>query len=370
MRVLLILLQKEFLQVLRNRTMLPLILVLPTVQLLILINAATMDMKNLVLTVVDQDQSALSRRIVNELDASPFFLLDSETRTVQEGLQQIEKGRVDLVVVIPSHYEKNMLRGQSHNLQLLANAINAQQAQLGYAYLQQVVGRFGANFNMEMLGTLPAQRIHVSSSFWFNPELNYKFFMLPGILTILVSIIGLFLTAMNLVREKEMGTIEQINVTPVRKYQFIAAKLIPFWVIGLIELTIGLAIGRLLYDVPILGSLPLIYGLASIYLVGLLGMGLLISTFSNSQQQVAFISYFFLLIFILMSGIFTAVDNMPLWAQRLNLINPVYYFIDIMRGIMLKGSGFMDLWSHVLALSVFALVFVSLAIVNYRKREG
>ncbi|MCA1745475.1 MAG: ABC transporter permease [Bacteroidales bacterium] len=306
MRVLFILLQKEFLQVVRNRTMLPLILVLPTVQLLILINAATMDMKNLALTVVDQDQSTVSRRIVNELDASPFFLVDSETSTVKEGFRQIEKGKVDLVVVIPRSFEKDMLRGQSPRLQLLANAINAQQAQLGYAYLQQVVARFGGSLKMEMVGALPPQRIKVTSSFWFNPELNYKFFMLPGILTILVSIIGLFLTAMNLVREKEMGTIEQMNVTPVRKYQFIAAKLIPFWVIGLIELTIGLTIGRWLYDVPIVGSLPLIYGLASIYLVGLLGMGLLISTFSNSQQQVAFISYFFLLIFILMSGIFTA----------------------------------------------------------------
>jgi ABC-2 type transport system permease protein len=370
MRVLFMLLQKEFLQVLRNRTMLPLILVLPTVQLLILINAATMDMKNLALTVVDQDQSTVSRRIVNELDASPFFLLDSETSTVKEGIRQIEMGKVDLVVVIPRSYEKDMVRGQSPQLQLLANAINAQQAQLGYAYLQQVVARFGANLKMEAVGALPPQRINVTSSFWFNPELNYKFFMLPGILTILVSIIGLFLTAMNLVREKEMGTIEQMNVTPVRKYQFIAAKLIPFWVIGLIELTIGLIIGRLLYDVPIVGSIPLIYGLASIYLVGLLGLGLLISTFSNSQQQVAFISYFFLIIFILMSGIFTAVDNMPLWAQRINLLNPVYYFIDIMRGIMLKGSGFLDLWSHVLALSVFAVIFVSLAILNYRKREG
>lgn len=370
MRVLFILLQKEFLQVVRNRTMLPLILILPTVQLLILINAATMDMKNLALTVVDQDQSTVSRRIVNELDASPFFLVDSETSTVKEGFRQIERGKVDLVVVIPRSYEKDMLRGQSPRLQLFANAINAQQAQLGYAYLQQVVARFGGSLKMEMVGALPPQRIKVTSSFWFNPELNYKFFMLPGILTILVSIIGLFLTAMNLVREKEMGTIEQMNVTPVRKYQFIAAKLIPFWVIGLIELTIGLTIGRWLYGVPIVGSLLLIYGLASIYLVGLLGMGLLISTFSNSQQQVAFISYFFLLIFILMSGIFTAVDNMPLWAQRINLINPVYYFIDIMRGIMLKGSGFRDLWSHVLALSVFAVVFVSLAILNYRKREG
>jgi len=368
MRTLIVLLQKEFLQVLRNRMMLPLLLILPTVQLLILINAATMDMKNLKITICDHDKSSVSRRIVNELDASDFFLLSNESITVKQGLAQIEKGRVDMLVVIPLNYEKDIVRNRQPSIQLFANAVNAQQVQLGYAYLQQVLKRFGGELQLENAELSSKKMINVTSSYWFNPELNYKFFMLPGILTILISIIGLFLTGMNLVREKEMGTIEQINVTPVRKYQFIAAKLIPFWVIGLFELTVGLIIGRFIYHVPIAGSILLIYGLASVYLVGLLGMGLLISTFSNSQQQVAFISYFFLVIFILMSGIFTSVDNMPLWAQRINIINPIYYFIDIMRGIMLKGSGLRDLWSQVISLIVFAVAFVTMAILNYRKR--
>ncbi len=368
MRTLLILIQKEFLQILRNRTILPLIFVLPLVQLLILVNAATMDMKNLRLVVCDFDNSSVSRRIVGELEASPFFVLNNHVFSANEALSFLEKGSAELALVLPKGLEKDITNSVPVKIQLLANAINAQQAQLGYGFIQQVIGRFSKNMILESTGFEPVANIKIQNSYWFNPDLNYKHFMLPGILTILVSIVGLFLSAMNLVREKEMGTIEQINVTPIRKYQFIAAKLIPFWIIGLVELSLGILVGWLLYALPLQGSIWLIFGISSIYLIGLLGMGLLISAFSNSQQQVAFISYFFLLIFILMSGIFTSAGNMPDWAQRVNTINPLYYFIDVMRSIMLKGSSFKDLYNQITALSLFAIVLVSLAVVSYRKR--
>jgi len=158
-----------------------------------------------------------------------------------------------------------------------------------------------------------------------------------------------------------------MNVTPVRKYQFIVAKLFPFWVIGLFELAFGLGIGKILYNLPMVGSLWLLFGMASIFLVGLLGLGLLISTFSKSQQQVSFVSYFFLLIFILMSGIFTSAENMPVWGRWANTINPIYYFMEIIRSILLKGSGFMDLLPQFTAISIFAVLLFSLAVRNYRK---
>ncbi len=367
MRIIFYLLQKEFIQVFRNRTMLPLIFVLPIVQLLVLVNAATMDMKNLKLTISDQDRSPSSRRLVSELDASPFFLVKEQTMRSSQAIEHIEQGNSDLALIIPAHLEREMMTGQTGRLQLLANAINSQQSQLGYAYILQVTSRWGRNFSIETHGVSRPSSIATTASYWYNPELNYKHFMLPGILVILVSVIGMFLTAMNLVREKEMGTIEQINVTPVRKSQFIIAKLIPFLLIGLFELGLGLGIGKLIYGMPIVGSLGLIFWVAAIYLIGLLGMGLLISTFSNSQQQVMFISYFFLLIFILMSGIFTSAENMPLWGQRINVINPLYYFIDVMRSVLLKGSGFFDLWHQIFAISVFAIVLVTLSVFNYRK---
>ncbi len=191
--------------------------------------------------------------------------------------------------------------------------------------------------------------------------------MLPGILVILVTIIGMFLTALNLVREKELGTSEQINVTPIRKYHFILGKLFPFWVIALFELAFGLTIGRLFFHLPVLGSVGLLFLYASVYLLVVLGIGLFISTLASSQQQVMFLSFFFMLTFILMSGIFTPVESMPLWAQRINIINPFAYFMKVIRMILLKGSGFADIQRDFYSLIIYASVILSLAVWRYRK---
>ena len=367
MRILFYLLQKEFLQIVRNKTILRLIFILPVVQLLVLVNAATLDMKNLQISIVDHDHSSLSNRLVSELNASPFFEIQEVCDNVSQGKVLIEDGSSDLLIVIADGFEKSAFEGETGYLQLLANAVNSQHAQLGFAYLQQVAQQLLGNFSTEISGFTRDPAVSVASSYWYNPELNYKFFMVPGILVVLVSVVGMFLTSMNLVREKEMGTIEQINVTPVRKSTFIVAKLLPFLFIGLFELALGLMIGRFIYNVPMEGSLWLVFGVATLYLTGLLGLGLLLSSFSSSQQQVTFVSYFFLLVFILMSGIFTSVDNMPEWGQRINLINPLFYFIDVMRSILLKGAGFFDLWKPVLGISLLAVTLVTLSVLNYRK---
>jgi ABC-2 type transport system permease protein len=191
--------------------------------------------------------------------------------------------------------------------------------------------------------------------------------MVPGILVILVTIIALLLGGMNIVREKEIGTIEQINVTPIRKIQFITGKLLPFWIIALFELAFGLSLGKLLFNIPVEGSLWLIFASASVYLFVILGFGLLISTISNTQQQAMLVSFFFMVVFILMSGLFTSVESMPVWAQELNRINPVAYFIRIMRMVMLKGSSFRDISESFFSLAVYAFVIISLAISRYRK---
>jgi ABC-2 type transport system permease protein len=179
--------------------------------------------------------------------------------------------------------------------------------------------------------------------------------------------IGLFLSGMNIVKEKEIGTIEQVNVTPIKKYQFIIGKLFPFWVIGLFELATGLTLGKLIYDIPLVGHLYYVFSFAGVYLILLLGMGLLISTFTDTQQQAMFISWFFMVIFLLMSGLFTAVENMPQWAQTITLFNPIAYFVKLMRMVLLKGSTFKDIWTYYLILAGYALVINGLAIWNYRK---
>lgn len=215
-------------------------------------------------------------------------------------------------------------------------------------------------------GSMPS--LSVLPHYWYNPTLNYKYFMLPGILVILITAIGLLMSGLNLVREKESGTIEQINVTPVMKWELIASKIIPFFIIGLFDLALGLSIGWLAFHIPFEGSLLLFFACAMIFLVAVLGMALFLSTMASTQQQFLFVSYFVMMIFILMSGIFTPVESMPVWAQQFNWVNPVAYLMRINRMIMLKGSGFHDIAMDVGLLSLLATSLLTLAIRAYRKR--
>jgi len=204
---------------------------------------------------------------------------------------------------------------------------------------------------------------------WFNPSMNYKYFMVPGILVVLLTMVGASLSALNIVKEKEIGTIEQINVTPVKKYHFILGKLIPFWVIGLIILTIGLAIARLAYGIIPLGSLFVIYCFAGLYLLAVLGLGLLISTITHNQQQAMLISFFLIMVFVLLGGLYTSIDSMPGWAKMITRINPIAYFVEVIRMVVLKGSGFSDISHHMVIMLCFAIVLNGWAIYSYKKRS-
>ncbi len=221
---------------------------------------------------------------------------------------------------------------------------------------------------MEIYGQKLEMPVQTNTSFWFNPQLDYKTYMVPGILVLLVTIIGLFLSAMNVVREKEIGTIEQINVTPIHKYQFITGKLLPFWIIAMFELAFGLLIAKIIFSLPVLGNVGVVFTVASIYILAILGLGLFISTITNTQQQAMFIAWFFMVIFILMSGLFTPIDSMPDWAQKLNIINPIAYFIKVMRMVLLKGAGFADVLNQIIALTFYAIVSLTLAVRMYKKK--
>ncbi len=367
MRTILFLLQKEFLQIFRNKVMLRLMFVLPVVQLIVLVNAANMDMKNIRITIVDADKSSMSQRLIQDLDASPFFEVGVLVPTKADAIDLIKRNKTDVVLYIPYMLQHDSQLSHKPSVQIIADAVDATRAQLAYGYLSGIVRRLSLQWQVADVTMLQLSKIQVVSSFWFNPELNFKYYMLPGILVILVTIIGLFLSSMNLVREKEVGTAEQMNVTPVKKYQFIIGKLVPFLVIGIIELALGLIIGHLLYNIPFDGSIAVLFSFTTLYLLAILGLGLLLSSRSETQQQVMLLSYFFLLIFVMMSGVFTAVENMPLWAQKLNYLNPLYYFMNVIRGVLLKGSGFMDLWPEFVSISAYAIGSLSLAIWSYRK---
>jgi len=372
MRALLILLEKEFRQVFRNPAILRMMFLMPAVQLLIMPLAADYEVKNVKICVVDYDHSAYSQKLVNKITATDYFTLVDYTDSYTKALTHVEHDEADLILQIPNSFEKDLIREDEVSLFLAINAINGVKANLGGAYLRSIIGDFNQEVRLEWV-QMPRQNpqpvIEIASINWFNPLMNYRFFMVPGILVILVTMVGAFLSALNIVKEKEIGTIEQINVTPIRKYQFILGKLIPFWVLGLVILTIGLLISRIAYGIVPVGSVLTIYVFAGVYLISILGLGLLVSTFANTQQQAMLLSFFMMMIFILLGGLLTSIDSMPKWAQIFTRFNPVTYFIEVMRMVVLKGSTLYDIRHHMLIVLLFGIVLNSLAILNYHKRS-
>jgi ABC-2 type transport system permease protein len=370
MRTIKFLLQKEFRQIFRNKAIVAIILVAPIVQLLILPLAANYEVKNINLSVVDNDHSDYSQKLVSKITASGYFRLTGFNASFKDAFKLIESDKADLVLEIPQDFEQNLIKDNVQKLFVAVNAINGTKANLGGAYLNMIIRNFNDDIRMQLMEPSRfniSPTIEIASSNWFNPLMNYRIFMVPGILAILVTLIGGYLSALNIVKEKEIGTIEQINVTPIKKYHFILGKLIPFWILGLIVFTLGLLVSWLVYGITPLGSIILLYGFVAIYLLAVLGLGLLISTFCDTQQQAMFIAFFFLMIFILMGGLFTPIDSMPDWAKVVTKFNPVSYLIDVMRMIILKGSGIKDVQYHLYIIMLFAIVLNSWAVWNYKK---
>jgi ABC-2 type transport system permease protein len=368
MKTILYIVRKEFLQISRDKFLRTAIIMVPIIQMLVLVYAATFEIKQIRIHFVDQDRSTASSDLVNKFTATTFFVPVDYSDDVEKGKIDLQRNRADVVVVIPTDFSKNIQEKRNTSVQLLLNSINGSLAELTLAYCSAVVNSYSSTVIMEKGFLLQNPgTVNIQTRHWYNPELNYRIFMAPGILVLLVTIIGWMITGMNLVKEKERGTIEQLNVTPIRKYQFIAGKLIPFLIIGLFDLAFGLTLARILFNIPIEGSFITLFTFATVYLIAILGIGLFISTISNTQQQVLFVSFFFVMIFVLMSGLFTSVENMPLWGQMINILNPIAYFIKVIRMVLLKGSGFADISKELISISIYAICTNALAVWRYRK---
>lgn len=370
MRRLQVILRKEFIQIFRNKAMLPIIFVIPIVQLLILVNAADFEIKNIRLSIVDQDRSTASMRLISKFQASGQFEILRFGKRFKSEMRSMDKGDVDMILRIERGFGTDLFKGKKPEVMMDVDGIDGQKASVSYNYARSIVDDFFAEELHERTGMSLSMPISISRRYWYNPELEYKNLMVPGLLAVLVSMVGMFLSSMNIVVEKEIGTIEQLNVTPITKLEFIAGKLLPFWFICLFELSFGLLIGWLVFSIPIVGSLPLLFSFAGIYFFVMLGFGLLISTFTHTQQQAMFISWFFMVIFILMGGLFTAIENMPSWAQKITLFNPAAYFIEVLRLVLLKGSGFWDISRQFAVMGIMAFTVNILAIMRYRKRAA
>lgn len=372
MKTLKFILEKEFRQIFRDPSILRMIFIMPIIQLVILPLAANYEVKDIKVAFVDHDRSSYSSRLVGKIAASNYFHIVGNLQSYKQGLQYVEDDKADIILEIPVDFEKKLVKENNTDLFVALNAINGVKGGLGATYMINLLRDFNQDIRLEWYQISRSNdnpSFSITSSNWYNPHMGYKLFMVPGILVILLTMIGSFLAALNIVKEKEIGTIEQINVTPIKKYHFILGKLIPFWILGLIVLSLGLLVARVAYGIVPVGNIALIYLFSAIYLLAVLGLGLLISSITQTQQQAMLISFFVLMIFILMSGLYTSIDSMPRWAQIVTWFNPAKYFIEVMRMVVIKGSGFKDILPNLTIISIFAVVLNCWAILSYRKRS-
>lgn len=367
MKTLVFLLEKEFRQLLRSKQLIGILLIAPLIQLILLPMAADYSVKNISIAVVDNDHSTTSRKLIEKIVSSGYFKLYGYTASYKDGLKLVEQDKADLALQIPLHFERDLVRENQKQVFVAINAIEGTKANLGGAYLGSIVTDFNEDIRMQWQVSNPAPTVSVAPSNWYNPLLNFKLYMVPAILVTLVTGLVAMQSAFNIVQEKESGTIEQINVTPIKKHIFIIGKMIPLMVLGIVLFTMGLFVGWLFYGVVPLGSLWVLYGSLVVYLFSMLGLGFLIATYCGTQQQAMSLSFFFINIFNMMSGVFTAVDSMPGWAQAIVATFPPSHFIKIMRPVVLKGSGFRDILPEIGWMLALGFVLNIWAVLNYRK---
>lgn len=366
------LLEKEFKQILRDKFLSKLIIVMPVMTIVLFPFVTSQDVRDVKLAVVDQDGSPLSGKLVRKASDSGYFRLAAVSSSFEEAMRSVEAGDADILFQIPREFERDLCREGEAQVMIAANSVNGTRGALGAQYLSSVV----ADYNEEIrrssgvagsasLIPLPDVRVR----YRFNPGLDYKVFMVPGLIMMLLTILGCALTALNIVGEKEKGTIEQINVSPVPKRLFILAKLIPNWVIGFIALAFGMTCGWAVHGVAPAGGLWTLLLFTAVYVLVVTGVGMVISNYSDTMQQAAFVMFFFLVIMMLTSGLFTPVESMPVWMRRVTAVNPLQYFVQAMRLVYLKGSGFSEMISPFCWLCVFALVFNVWAVLSYKKKS-
>lgn len=369
MRTVLFLVRKEAVQVLRDKVMRIQILVPPLVQLLIVAQAMTFEVKHTDLALIDLDRSPASERLVERFTASGRFGVSVVTASGDVADGALLTREANAVLRIPDGFERTLRRGGSPEVQLVLNAEDGAAAGVVQAYAGQILGQFS---HTEAAVTQPASvqprgGLAVQTRTLYNPQGEYLGYMAIGLLSALVTLVGILLTAQNIAREREIGTLEQLNVTPITKGQFIAGKLIPFWILGLLELTLGLLIIRFAFGIPFVGNVLWVYVGAGVYLFAALGLGLLISTAVATQQQAMFVTFFVLVTFFFLGGIFTPVESMPGWAQTVAEANPIKHFADVLRTVLMKGGGPAEVGTAYLAMAAFAAAVLPLALLRYRK---
>ena len=341
------LIQKEFLQIRRNAFLPKLIIMFPIVIMCVMPWVMQMEVKNIVVDVVDIDHTVESQRLVQQIAASNYFIFGGQKATYAEAMKDIEKGRADVIFEI-----------RDGKYLIAANAVNGTKGSMGSAYLSQIV-----------TSNVKHQTSNITPLTLYNKGQNYKLYMIPALFAIVMMLMTGFLPTLNIVGEKEAGTIEQMNVTPVSKWSFILAKLIPYWLIALFVITVCLVLAWLVYGITPTGPVWLIYVLAMLLALFFSSFGLIVSNYSDTMQQAMFVMWFFVVSIMLLSGLFTPTRSMPQWAYLTTYVNPMHYFIDAIRTVFIRGGGLHETANQILALAGIGTLMGCWAVQSYKKNN-
>lgn len=358
------LLEKEFIQIMRNTFIPKMIFLFPIIIMCVTPWVTSFEVKNIKVSVVDNDHSTLSSRLIHRIEASDYFVFAGTERSHEEAMQEMDRCRTDVVVVIPENYERDVTNGRQPKILIDANAVNGIKGGMGASYIANIIND---NLKEHARPAAEGKGEKLATFSLFNKGQNYKIFMIPALMAILIVMFCGFLPALNIVGEKEQGTIEQINVSPVAKTTFIIAKLIPYWIIGMIVMTICFVLSWAVYGIAPEGNILLLYMLAMLLALTFSGIGLMISNYSHAMQQAMFVMWFVMVCMILLSGLFTPVSSMPDWAIYITTVNPLRYFIDGMRTVFIKGGTLCDILPQTAVLTAFAIVANTLAVYSYKK---
>ncbi len=367
MRTFKFLLEKELRQISRDPFMIWMICFFPVIIMLVMPFAANLDFKDISVCIVDNDNSQFSRLLADKIDHSSNFILKAMPTDHNAAMANMNDYGIDIILEIPRDFEKNAITGHKPGLSIVANAVNASKASSGVGYLSQILTQAVQERGAHQGVAASADMITVKNL--YNPTENYKYFMIPALTVMLIIIVCCTLPALNIVKEKEVGTIEQINVSPIGKVSFTLAKLVPYWLIGLLVISIAMLIAKWVYGLVPEGHLWVIYAMVLLFTLTISCLGLIVSNISSTMQQAMFVIFFFIMINVLMSGLMTPIESMPGWAQVITYFVPPRYFINTLRAVYLKGSGFTDVANDFAALGVYAIVLASIAVKSYKRQS-
>jgi len=375
MRKILFIIRKEFLQLRRDPRMLPILFISPIIQLLILGYAANLDVREIPTIVCDLERTMASRDFLSKFFNSGYFVLKRNVSSVRDVDSYLEEGSASLAFIIPRRFGNKMAADKATSFQVIVDGSDSQSAIIGLNYATMIVARYSRNILLEkferfkFLG-LKIPQVNAEVRFWFNPALRTRNFMIPGVLAMVLMVMTMMLTSMGIVKEKELGTMEQLIVTPVKPYELILGKLLPFVFIGLVDVILVLPVATFWFGVPVKGSVPLLFGLSLVFMMTTLGLGVFISTISRNQLQAMMTAVFFVIPQIILSGFIFPIENMPRIIQYITYIIPLKYFFVIIRGLFLKGVGISVLWDEAVVLFVFGVTILGMSVLRFQKRLG